>query len=139
VRGVLLGLTVVVAAAPGLSCAAGSGGASRGADAERVVVTEKENGSAIRMARGAVLTIRLEAVPGAGYDWKLVRSDPSRLRLLREELEIAPRSMPGSPAHKTFEFLAEGVGPSTVELQYTRPWETQVPPRKTYRLDVEVK
>jgi inhibitor of cysteine peptidase len=106
---------------------------------EGVVVTERENESSIEISKGAALTIRLEAVPGTGYDWKLVRSDTAKLRLVRKDLEIAGRSKPGSAAHKIFLFMCEQSGPSTVELHYVRPWEQDVSPKKTYKIEVYAK
>jgi inhibitor of cysteine peptidase len=115
---------------------AGCLGFSQTAD---VVVTELENGGSISISKGTVLTIRLETVPGTGFDWKLVRSDPAKLRFVREDLEIADRSKPGSAAHKIFRFMPEQSGPSTVELHYVRPWEQDVAPKKTYRIKVYAK
>ena len=106
---------------------------------EDIVVTERESGGSIEISKGAILTIRLETVPGTGYDWKLVSSDTAKLRLIREDLELAPKSMPGSAAYKIFQFMSERSGLSTVELHYVRPWERDVPPKKTYKIEVHAR
>ncbi len=133
--GVILGSMLIAAGCLGSQTAPRSL-ASTDTTREDVIVTELENGSSIKISKGAVLTIRLETVPGTGYDWKLVRSDTVKLRLLREDLEIAGRSKPGSAAHKIFRFMSEQSGASTVELHYVRPWEQDVSPKKTYRIEV---
>jgi predicted secreted protein len=134
----MLGSMLVAAACLG-SQTARSSLASNDTARENVVVTELENGSSIEISKGAVLTIRLETVPGTGYAWTLVRSDTTRLRLLREDLEIAGGSKPGSAAHKIFQFVSEQSGPSTVELHYVRGWEQDVSPKKKYRIGVYAK
>lgn len=137
--GVILGSMLIASCCLGFSQTAPSSLASSDTTREGVVVTELENGSSIEISKGAVLTIRLETVPGTGYDWKLVRSDTAKLRLVREDLQIAGRSKPGSAAHKIFRFMSEQSGPSTVELHYVRPWEQDASPKKTYRIEVYAK
>jgi predicted secreted protein len=104
-----------------------------------LLVTESGNGRSIEIARGAILTVRLETVPGTGYDWILMDGDRATLRLIGEELDIARHSTPGSAAHKVFRFVAETSGPSTITLHYVRRWEKSTAPKKTFTVQVITK
>jgi inhibitor of cysteine peptidase len=132
-------LCAALVATAGAACGQAPDGIRAGGDTGDIVVTERDNGGVIQVSKGTVVTIRLRTVPGAGYDWTLVESDGASLRLLGAELEMAARSIPGSPAYKVFRFIPDRSGPSTIVLHYVRPWEKGVPPRNTYRLQVDVK
>ena len=135
----ILGSTVITAASFSLFQTTSTALANSNTDERGIVVTERENGSRIQISRGAVLTIRLETIPGTGYGWKLMKSETLKLKLIGEELEIAGKSMPGTPAHSVFQFLSEQPGKSTIELQYVRAWEKDVSPRKTYKIEVNTR
>ena len=77
-------------------CLAENNSKALGTSQGGIFITESENHSDTQIPSGAVLTISLETSPGTGYGWVLVENDADKLRVIGEELEIAPMSMPGS-------------------------------------------
>jgi len=107
---------------------------------ETVTVTDSDNGRQVSLARGGTLTVRLEAIPGTGYGWKLVKAAPDQLTPLGESvLETSKEGVPGAREHQVFRFRARASGSGVLELHSVRPWEKDVPPAKTYRLEVQVR
>jgi len=106
---------------------------------EAVTVSEKDNNGQVHLALGATLVIRLEAIPGAGYGWQVVRNDPERLTPVGTPVyEQSGKDLVGAPEKQVFRFKALAAGSIEMELHYVRPWERGVPPTKTYRLVVVV-
>lgn len=107
---------------------------------ETATVTDSDNGRQVSVARGGTLTVRLEAIPGTGYGWKLVKAAPDQLTPLGESvLETSKEGVPGAREHQVFRFRAQAAGSGVLELHSVRPWEKDVPPAKTYRLEVQVR
>src|SRR3954453_3624312 len=48
-------------------------------DPKEVVVTEKNNKTTVKVAKGTTLAIKLEALPSAGYTWQSARTDAAVL------------------------------------------------------------
>lgn len=116
---VLLAVTVVGCAAP-----------------TAVDVTEQDDGAAITVSRGGVLTIALSGNPTTGYTWSAY--DPPAIVEQRGEVAFEPDSDAlGSGGVMTLEFEAVEVGTGSLELWYSRPWESTQPER-TFTLEVTV-
>ena len=107
---------------------------------ETAVVTDKDNGRQIVIAKGGTLVVRLEATPGTGHSWKLVKINPELLKALGEStFEGSGGRILGATEHQVFRFEAQASGASVLEMHYLRPWEKDVPPLRTYRITVEVR
>jgi inhibitor of cysteine peptidase len=103
-----------------------------------VTVTEKNNGGKISLPRGEILIIELDAQPGTGYGWQVVRNQPEHLSHLGSEFRSAKVELPGAVEHQVLCFRAQASGSFILELHYLRPWEKNVQPAKTYHLDVHI-
>jgi len=88
-----------------------------------VVVTEADDGGAMRVAVGDRIVIRLGENPSTGFTWTLQQS--RGLKLLGDDLEqdTASPGLVGAPATRVFELEAVGAGTQMVEAVYHRPWE----------------
>ena len=104
------------------------------------IVTDKDNGRQIVIAKGGTLAVRLEATPGTGHSWKLVKINPELLKALGEPtFENSGGRIPGAIEHQVFRFEAQASGASVLEMHYLRPWEKDVPPLRIYRITVEIR
>jgi len=102
-----------------------------------VYVTEEEDGAAVTVAQGGALTIELEGNPTTGYTWAAY--DTPAIVEQRGEVAFEPDSEAlGSGGRMTLEFEAVETGTGTLELWYSRPWESRQPER-TYTLEITVK
>jgi inhibitor of cysteine peptidase len=106
---------------------------------EAVIVTDKGNNGQLRVAKGGTLVIRLEAIPGTGYGWQVVKSDAELLKPVGTPVfEQSEKDLVGAPEQQVFRFKAQAAGSVEVELHYVRPWEKDVPPAKIYRITVRI-
>lgn len=103
------------------------------------IVTDKDNGNQVIAGKGSILTVRLKVNLSTGYSWQVV-NNTSQLQLIGEPLlEQSEEGVPGKVEHQVFRFEAVTSGSSKLELNYVRPWEKDVPPVKTYRINVHVR
>ena len=89
---------------------------------------------------GSIIEIRLEAVPGSGYQW-LLKDSSKLLQLLdADSLKFStPESKeptPGAPGHQILHFKAMKKGEETIQLEYKRTWEKEVSNNCTVRIEI---
>jgi len=108
-------------------------------DGGNVILTEKDQGGRVGVAKGGSLYVRLEASPGTGYGWEIAKNDSRILKLIgKPTFEKSENSQPGGPETEVFHFEGRSTGTTTLELHYRRPWEKDVPPAKTFHVEIEV-
>jgi inhibitor of cysteine peptidase len=90
----------------------------------------------VRVKAGETFTLRLPAVPTAGYEWQETH-DPATLELVRGgEFSPGASDAPGAGSEEAFTFRARAPGETVLELHYGREWEPQ--PREVRRVRVVV-
>jgi len=83
----------------------------------------------IKTMLGSIVEIKLEAVPGSGYQWLL--KDSSQLLQLHEADSLkftypeTKKSAPGLPGHQVLHFKAMKKGLEMIRLEYKRIWEKE--------------
>ena len=105
--------------------------------AERIKVTEANEGSEFELKKGQSLVISLDANPTTGYTWEVV--EPEDEQVLRQvgEIEFEPESdLIGAGGVQIIRFEVVNAGRAAVKLVYHRPWETDVEPLKTFAIHV---
>jgi predicted secreted protein len=104
-----------------------------------VRMTDADNNHAATLAPGDSLMITLSSTPGTGYGWQLIKLDDKVLRQSGQpKLIHESKPMPGSPAKQVFRFIAKHRGTTALKLDYVRPSEHNVPPARTFRVEVTV-
>jgi inhibitor of cysteine peptidase len=134
------GVLVVVLLA-GLLLVAGCGPAREADAAARGEITlgAQDNGSAVELAVGQALVIRLESNPTTGYSWQVAEIDGAVLKQVGEAAFEAQSDLLGAPGAETLRFEASGSGQATLKLVYHRPWEKDVEPLETFTVAVTVR
>ena len=105
-------------------------------------VTVSERGGSVTLAVRQELGMRLEANVTTGYSWAVVPPLPDVLTVVDGGTYHAPPdSEPrvGAGGTTSFVFLAVRPGKGVLNLAYRRPWERDVTPERTVRVDVEVR
>jgi inhibitor of cysteine peptidase len=106
---------------------------------ETKTATDGDNHSAVTMNTGDALVLRIEAIPGTGYGWQIVKdASPHLVAVGSPVFEPKGRAEAGGTADEVFHFRAEQPGSGDLVLHYRRPWEKQAAPGKTYQLRVTV-
>lgn len=85
------------------------------------------------------LVVRLPTNPSTGYGWTYTITGDDVLRLESVTGEApAPGGMVGVPGLEVWSFRAQGAGRGVLTYVYSRPWEKNATPAKTFTLTVEV-
>ncbi len=102
-----------------------------------MIVTENQNGTTTTIARDQSLEIRLPAQAGTGYSWTLA-NPTAPLKLVRSDTAAAA-DRPGGPQTQLFVLQPTNTGAGDVVINYSRPWEKDKPPARTFVLHVVVR
>ncbi|MBC7247516.1 MAG: protease inhibitor I42 family protein [Actinobacteria bacterium] len=82
----------------------------------------------IVVEKGEEFTIALESNPTTGYRWMLQKElDEKIITLQKTEFEEPESNLLGAPGEERWIFKAVGLGRTTIELKYARPWEEESP------------
>jgi inhibitor of cysteine peptidase len=93
-------------------------------------------GDDISVQQGDEFVVALTANPSTGYEW--TAADNPDVTFVSSK-QVAGGSQPGAPGTQELTFRAEHTGQSTLELDYARSFESDVPPAKTAKFPVAVK
>ncbi|HYT91285.1 MAG TPA: protease inhibitor I42 family protein [Gemmataceae bacterium] len=137
-RKILIVLTAL-ATASWLGLAALSASPAQGEGEKTTTVTLKEDGTKVKVAKGEILQLKLEALPSAGYSWQVSKQNEEQLKLQGKPIFERPdKKVIGGKVTQVFRFKAEAAGTSSLELEYKRPFEKDKPAAKTFKLKVTV-
>ena len=107
-----------------------------------VKVTIEENGKSIELRQRDVLELMLPSTFGTGFSWR-VRSGASSVLLSHGKPEVrhgqGDHGKAGVTEYQVFRFTAKSPGVDKLELEYVRPWESDVSPAREYSLKIRVK
>lgn len=122
-----------------LSVAAVALGAAACGD-KPVELSMADNGKDVRVDTGETFTIALEANPTTGYSWSVMEGTGLIIEQQGEPTYTQASKTPiaGGGGSQAFVFKATNGGATTLKLGYARPWETGVPPIKTFSVKVDV-
>ena len=106
---------------------------------ERVVtISESQNGSTATIGKNQSLSILLSAQSGTGYSWALAGNPTAPLELARSGT-VSAAKQPGGPQTQGFLLRPTNSGAGDVVINYSRPWEKDQPPARTFVLHVVVR
>ena len=105
-----------------------------------ITVNDANNHSQIIIQKGNMMIVELLTNPGTGYSWQIIKNDPDKLKPLGDSvLKPLETEAPGASENQVFRFLAQNSGLAVLELHYLRPWERNIPPLKTYQINVQIR
>lgn len=114
-----------------------------GCSVNEVRLNDSHTGMQKELTRDQVLFVTLESNPTTGYSWQVAEIDKAVLRQVgNSEYKSSASGNPpvvGAGGAETFRFETVSAGNSTLKLVYRRPWEKDVPPIKTYTLQIAVR
>jgi len=103
-----------------------------------VTLHEGDAGGTVDLRVGETMAVVLEGNPTTGFTWETAALDASVLKQLSEPEFEPESSLIGAGGTFTFRFEAVAPGQTLLRLVYHRPWETDVPPEKTFEVTVVV-
>jgi inhibitor of cysteine peptidase len=132
----MLACALITGVAMGVLAGCGSSGGAA------TQLTEKDSGKTLILKVGDTLDVTLDANATTGFQWEMSEGDATVVKLLGEPVYApTPTSTQilGSGGQTTFHFEASKAGTTTVKLIYHRTFEKDVPPEKTFTVEVTVK
>jgi inhibitor of cysteine peptidase len=114
-----------------------SGAEMARAQPRAVSVTEGQNGTTTTIAKDQNFGNSLTAQVGTGYSWTLA-NPTTPLKLVRSDTASAT-DRPGAPQTQLFVMQPTNTGSGDVVINYSRPWEKDKPPARTFVLHVVVR
>lgn len=105
-----------------------------------VRINEAQDGQSVAVAVGQRFAVELVGVPTAGYVWE-VKQTPAFVTRAGEANgnTVAAQSEPGYVGGNHWEvlmFAATAAGSGELVLEQRRPWETNEPANKTFRVTI---
>ena len=104
------------------------------------ILTEANNGAAIKVKVGDVVAISLRGNPTTGYSWLTVLDGRPIMQAVGSTYtpDPQPSGMVGGGGTFLFTFKAAKPGQTQISLAYARPWEKGKPPLKTFAVTIQV-
>ena len=104
------------------------------------VINVSESGKQIELSPGDSLVVTLDSNPSTGFAWSISAiTDEGVIDDVNNEFKGADTGMMGAGGQEVWTFEAGDKGTSTIEMQYSRPWETGIEPAATFNVTVVVK
>jgi inhibitor of cysteine peptidase len=125
---------LAIAAVGGVACTASADNSGPS------VVNVSESGKQITLSPGDSLIVTLDSNPTTGFAWSIAGiGDETVVDEMGNEYQGADTGMMGAGGQEVWTFEAGDKGTSTIEMQYSRSWETGVEPAATFNVTVVVK
>jgi inhibitor of cysteine peptidase len=129
-----MGLILVAGLAVGAG--AGCGGGSN----VNLNVDASYSGKQVELSVGQSLVVTLDSNASTGYSWSLAQNSDETVLTKIEDEYIAPQTnLVGAGGKEEWTFKALKKGTSIISLGYSRPWDKDIPPARTFDLTVVVK
>ena len=116
------------------------------ANKQKVVeIGEKNDTQTVAVSAGDKIEIRLPSNISTGYGWRVESVSAATVRqdggVTYINPPVAPNSRPvvGRGGENLVKFDAVSPGKVTIKMEYTRPWEKNKPPAKTFTITLDVK
>lgn len=100
-------------------------------------ITDADDQGSVAVQANTALLVELPGNPTTGYTWSIENYNNSVLSL--EDQNYVPSSnRVGSGGTFRFRFKSLAPGSTTIKLIYSRPWETNTSPAKTFSCQIDV-
>ena len=103
-----------------------------------ISLTEADKDTAIDVAQGSEVVIRLAENPTTGYVWALDQTDDTVLPLQSSDFSPTPSAGVGAGGTRTFTFTAGQPGTAHVQLKLWREWQGDPSTIERYDVDIQV-
>jgi inhibitor of cysteine peptidase len=100
---------------------------------------DRGGADAIAVKTGERFTVTLAENASTGFTWRLARPlDERVVRLVDVAYRTRDAKLAGAGGEQLLTFEASGAGAATIDLEYVRPWEHDVPALETRTIAVSV-
>lgn len=100
---------------------------------------EKEGQMTLVVAVGDELTIPLVSNPTTGFLWSVTVDPADSVKLISEEFKAPDSKLAGAPGEQIYTFIPQKIGKATLNFEYSRSWEKEVPPARTFVMELDAR
>jgi inhibitor of cysteine peptidase len=107
-----------------------------------ITLTEQDNGRTIEISKDSTFAVTLQSNPTTGYAWTVAIVDSTVVQQQGDKeykQGNTDANIVGAGGAETFTFRAMAAGQTTLQLIYSRSWETDIPPIQTFEVTLVVK
>lgn len=110
-----------------------------------IAITEKNDKQTVAVTAGDKVEIRLPSNITTGYGWRVESVSATTVKQDGAVTYISSPQPPNGPpvlgrgGESVVKFDAVSAGTVTIKMEYTRPWEKNKPPAKTFTITLDVK
>lgn len=112
-----------------------------GCSTTTITIKEDNQKGKYSVRKGDLIKVILNANPSTGYKWQIENIDISKLKIVKETYTAKKvhRDIVGSGGNKIYLFKAINKGNTTIDLIYSRPFEKELPPKKKFHVNLEIR
>ena len=91
--------------------------------------------------KGGFIEVILSANPSTGYNWQIVSIDTLIVKIFDEiyTAKTVNENIVGSGGSKMYVFKAINRGDTSIEIEYSRPFEKELPPKKKLSIKLNIR
>lgn len=106
-----------------------------------IIIKENSQKEKYSLRKGDIVEVILNANPSTGYKWQIENIDNSKIKIVDETYtaKIVNKDVVGSGGKKIYLFKAINKGNTVIELKYFRPFEKEIPPKKKFHINLEIR
>ena len=105
---------------------------------QEVTLTEDDAGSALLVANGGEIIVRLQSNITTGYEWEVAAVDSDLLQFLGSTYEAPQNGIVGQAGIQELRFRALAEGETPLELKYWRPWEGEAGIANRFEVQIDI-
>jgi inhibitor of cysteine peptidase len=106
-----------------------------------IIIKEYSQKEEYLLKKGDIVEVILNANPSTGYMWSIENIDNLKLKIVDETYTAkkVKRDIVGSGGNKIYLFKAINKGNTAIDLIYSRPFEKELPPKKKFHVNLEIR
>ena len=106
-----------------------------------ITVDESSKKEIVCLKKGDILEIILGTNPSTGYEWSVVNIDSTKLKIVSESYiaNQVNRAVVGGGGNKIYLFKTISKGNTAIELIYFRSFEKEIPPKKKFHINLNIR
>jgi inhibitor of cysteine peptidase len=105
-----------------------------------ISINENNHNQQFLIKQGDIVEVCLKANPSTGYRWQIVKIDTFKIKLIDESYtsENNNKDIVGKGGSKIYLFKAINKGSASIEIEYSRPFENDIPPLKEFNFNLSI-
>jgi len=112
-----------------------------GCSPNTITINENNQNEKYSLKKDDNIEVILAANPTTGFKWQIVNIDNSKIKLIDESYTAhkVNRDIVGSGGNKVYLFNTIDKGNTSIEFEYSRPFEKEATPYKIFNVNLDIR